>query len=134
MIVEEEGSKHGSLTTIFSVWNAMVGTGMLTIPWAYSNSGFILGVSKYSIKHNNMDDLSGNTSQLPYQFLHMLPCTCCRWPRSRLYRYSAEAVWTKGMGRRYGYLHSQSLHTDHPVLPAFGLEPLSDYSSLRWVR
>ena len=70
-----------------------------------------------------MDDLSGNTSQLPYQFLHMLPCTCFRWPRSRLYRYSTEAVWTKGMGRRYGYLHSQSLHTDHPVLPAFGLEP-----------
>ena len=28
--------KHGSLTTIFSVWNAMVGTGLVTIPWAYS--------------------------------------------------------------------------------------------------
>ena len=38
--------KNGSLTIIFSVWNTMVGTGMLTIPWAYSNSGFLLGISK----------------------------------------------------------------------------------------
>jgi hypothetical protein len=38
--------KNGSLTVIFSVWNTMVGTGMLTIPWAYSNSGLFLGISK----------------------------------------------------------------------------------------
>ncbi len=37
--------KNGSITIIFSVWNTMVGTGMLTIPWAYSNSGFVLGIS-----------------------------------------------------------------------------------------
>ena len=36
--------KHGSLTTIFSVWNAMVGTGLVTIPWAYSQSGLVLGI------------------------------------------------------------------------------------------
>lgn len=27
--------KHGSLTTIFSCWNAMAGTGIVTMPWAY---------------------------------------------------------------------------------------------------
>jgi amino acid permease len=45
--IEPSRGKHGSLTTIFSVWNAMVGTGMLTIPWAYSNSGFVLGLCNY---------------------------------------------------------------------------------------
>jgi len=34
--IDEATGKHGSLTTIFSVWNTMVGTGLLTIPWAYS--------------------------------------------------------------------------------------------------
>jgi hypothetical protein len=32
---DSKDGKHGSFTTIFSVWNAMVGTGMLTIPWGY---------------------------------------------------------------------------------------------------
>lgn len=41
---DQSTGKHGSLTTIFSVWNAMVGTGLLTIPWAYSEAGLLLGV------------------------------------------------------------------------------------------
>mmetsp|Transcript_832 Transcript_832/g.1051 ORF Transcript_832/g.1051 Transcript_832/m.1051 type:complete len:121 (+) Transcript_832:374-736(+) len=41
---DPETHKHGSLTTIFSVWNAMVGTGLVTIPWAFSQSGLILGI------------------------------------------------------------------------------------------
>lgn len=41
---DKQTGKHGSLTTIFSVWNAMVGTGLLTIPWAYSEAGLLLGV------------------------------------------------------------------------------------------
>lgn len=36
--------KHGSLATISSVWSAMVGLGLLTIPWAYAKSGLILGL------------------------------------------------------------------------------------------
>jgi hypothetical protein len=43
---KEDDGKHGSFTTIFSVWNAMVGTGMLTIPWGFSGSGLILGLCK----------------------------------------------------------------------------------------
>ena len=33
---EKETGKHGALTNIFSCWNGMVGTGLVTIPWAYS--------------------------------------------------------------------------------------------------
>lgn len=41
---DAESGKHGSVTNIFSCWNGMVGTGLVTIPWAYSESGIILGV------------------------------------------------------------------------------------------
>lgn len=41
---DAESGKHGSMTNIFSCWNGMVGTGLVTIPWAYSESGIILGV------------------------------------------------------------------------------------------
>ena len=41
--VDEEG-KHGPFTNIFSCWNSMVGTGLVTIPWAYAHSGILLGV------------------------------------------------------------------------------------------
>ena len=43
--IDKETGKHGSLTTIFSIWNAMVGTGLVTIPWAFSQSGIIYGLS-----------------------------------------------------------------------------------------
>lgn len=39
-----EPGKHSSISTIFSVWNTMVGSSLLTIPWAFSNSGILLGV------------------------------------------------------------------------------------------
>ena len=42
--IDKDTGKQGSLTTIFSVWNAMVGTGLLTIPWAFSESGVMLGL------------------------------------------------------------------------------------------
>lgn len=38
------GGKHGSFTTIFSCWNAMAGTGIVTMPWAFQQSGILLGV------------------------------------------------------------------------------------------
>ncbi len=60
--------KNGSLTVIFSVWNTMVGTGMLTIPWAYSNSGLILGICKSLLNLKN----SNNIGVLPSKFLHLL--------------------------------------------------------------
>ena len=41
--VDEEG-KHGSITTMFCAWNAMCGTGLVTIPWAYQQSGIVLGI------------------------------------------------------------------------------------------
>jgi len=36
--------KQSSISTIFSVWNSMVGTGLVTIPWAYQQSGLLLGI------------------------------------------------------------------------------------------
>ena len=41
--VPKKEKRHGPLTNIFSCWNAMVGTGLVTIPWAYSESGIVLG-------------------------------------------------------------------------------------------
>ena len=50
-----KGGQLGSLTTIFSIWNTMVGSGLLTIPWGYSNSGLALGISKqYNLNVNTM--------------------------------------------------------------------------------
>ena len=41
---DSETGKHGSLTNVFSCWNGMVGSGLVTIPWAYSQSGIVLGL------------------------------------------------------------------------------------------
>jgi amino acid permease len=43
-LIDDEDGKHGSLVTIFSSWNAMVGTGMVTVPWAFQQSGVVLGI------------------------------------------------------------------------------------------
>lgn len=40
----DDSGKHGSFTNIFSCWNGMVGTGLVTIPWAYSRAGMLLGI------------------------------------------------------------------------------------------
>lgn len=42
--IDKLTGKHGSFTTILSVWNGMVGSGLMTIPWAFSESGLVLGV------------------------------------------------------------------------------------------
>jgi hypothetical protein len=41
---KDDSGKHGSFTNIFSCWNGMVGTGLVTIPWAYSRAGMLLGI------------------------------------------------------------------------------------------
>ena len=33
------------MTTIFSTWNSIVGMGLVVIPWAYTESGLILGLA-----------------------------------------------------------------------------------------
>jgi amino acid permease len=35
--------KHGSFTIIFTVWNNLLGASLITIPWAFSNAGLIVG-------------------------------------------------------------------------------------------
>ncbi|XP_055346885.1 neutral amino acid transporter 9-like isoform X2 [Paramacrobiotus metropolitanus] len=39
-----ESQQAGSVTTVFSLWNAMMGTTMLAIPWAIQQAGFTLGI------------------------------------------------------------------------------------------
>ncbi len=36
--------KQSSLVTIFSIWNTMVGSSLLTLPWAFAHSGIIIGL------------------------------------------------------------------------------------------
>lgn len=39
----QEGSKTSSLMTIFSVWNTMMGSGLLALPWGFSEAGIAGG-------------------------------------------------------------------------------------------
>ncbi|XP_066298612.1 neutral amino acid transporter 9-like isoform X2 [Branchiostoma lanceolatum] len=43
MFVDQSG-KQGSLITIFSIWNTMMGTSLLSMPWALGQAGFVLGL------------------------------------------------------------------------------------------
>uniref|UniRef100_A0AC35THY4 Nudix hydrolase domain-containing protein n=1 Tax=Rhabditophanes sp. KR3021 TaxID=114890 RepID=A0AC35THY4_9BILA len=39
----DESGKQGSIVTIFSIWNTMMGTSLLAMPWALGQAGFALG-------------------------------------------------------------------------------------------
>jgi sodium-coupled neutral amino acid transporter 9 len=41
----KEGSKTSSIMTIFSVWNTMMGSGLLTLPWGFSEAGLVGGTA-----------------------------------------------------------------------------------------
>ena len=41
---ERKGGWQNTLTTALSSWNAMAGMGMVTMPWAYSQAGLVLGI------------------------------------------------------------------------------------------
>lgn len=41
---EIEEKKHPSWMTVFSCWNTMIGSGVMTLPWAFSKSGIVMGV------------------------------------------------------------------------------------------
>ncbi|XP_071952040.1 neutral amino acid transporter 9-like isoform X2 [Antedon mediterranea] len=43
-IKKDEQGKQGSIVTIFSIWNTMMGTSLLSMPWAIQQSGFACGV------------------------------------------------------------------------------------------
>ena len=36
--------KQSSLVTVFTCWNTMVGSGIVALPWAFGESGFVLGL------------------------------------------------------------------------------------------
>ena len=41
---KETKPKTSSLMIIFNTWNAMIGCGTVTIPWAFQQSGILLGI------------------------------------------------------------------------------------------
>lgn len=43
LILQEQGDKVDDSVVIFSLWNLMVGTTIVTMPWAFQQSGMILG-------------------------------------------------------------------------------------------
>lgn len=43
-VSEEKGSKISDLMIIFNTWNACIGVGTVTIPWAFQQSGILVGV------------------------------------------------------------------------------------------
>ena len=40
----KDGKKQSSITTIFTCWNTMVGSGIVALPWTFRESGFLLGL------------------------------------------------------------------------------------------
>jgi hypothetical protein len=43
--IAESGRTQGSLTTIFSTANTMLGSSLLALPWGFTQSGFIVGLA-----------------------------------------------------------------------------------------
>jgi sodium-coupled neutral amino acid transporter 9 len=38
-----ESQKIPSWMTIFSIWNTMIGSGVMALPWAFHHAGIVLG-------------------------------------------------------------------------------------------
>lgn len=43
-IQKENTQKISSVMIVFNTWNAMIGCGTVTLPWAFQQSGILLGV------------------------------------------------------------------------------------------
>ena len=42
--IYQSSQKIGSLMIIFNTWNGMIGCGTVTLPWAFQQSGILLGI------------------------------------------------------------------------------------------
>lgn len=43
VFVEDPGHKQSSMVIIFSVWKTMIGSAVVSLPWAYQQAGLIMG-------------------------------------------------------------------------------------------
>ncbi|KHN71796.1 Putative amino acid permease F13H10.3 [Toxocara canis] len=41
---KDESGKQSSIVTIFSIWNTMMGSSLLAMPWAVQQAGLALGI------------------------------------------------------------------------------------------
>eukprot|EP00057_Strongylocentrotus_purpuratus_P005308 XP_003730672.1 PREDICTED: sodium-coupled neutral amino acid transporter 9 isoform X1 [Strongylocentrotus purpuratus] len=44
LVKKDPGAKQSSIITIFSIWNTMMGTSLLSMPWALQQAGFAMGL------------------------------------------------------------------------------------------
>ena len=44
-LIEDLGQKQGSLVIIFSVWKTMLGSAVVSIPWAFQQAGIVSGIA-----------------------------------------------------------------------------------------
>jgi len=44
LMLRESGTKHNSYVIVFSIWNTMIGSVVVCLPWAFQQSGIALGV------------------------------------------------------------------------------------------
>ena len=42
-MLREPGEKQNSFVIVFSIWNTMIGTAVVCLPWAFQEAGMLLG-------------------------------------------------------------------------------------------
>lgn len=42
LMLRESGEKHNSYVIVFSIWNTMIGTAVVCLPWAFQQAGMLL--------------------------------------------------------------------------------------------
>ena len=44
LTLQEPGEKQNSFVIVFSIWNIMIGSAIVSLPWAFQQSGMALGI------------------------------------------------------------------------------------------
>ena len=91
----------------------MVGAGLVSIPWAFSNSGIILGLCKQTQAKSASHQRVG----VPAVLLHVLLDDQERWKGRGLLGDSVQAFREERLGRWHGFLVSHDLRRRRRVLP-----------------
>jgi hypothetical protein len=116
--------------TVFSVWNAMVGSALVSLPWAFTNSGIVLGIRKDSIK---IDVFSGGFLQLLGKLLYLLPCDV-NWKKWWWFcRYSVQILWQERMDCYHDFFHSLYLSRSYRIFWTHVISSISLFGCNYWM-